>query len=77
MCLIVFGKDEAINVVFYNSSRAVSTLPIITFATSSQTSPNLRELTSEEVREGSFQSLRQLVRAIEAYLVERNRSPKK
>src|SRR5260370_40879992 len=35
------------------------------------------ELTSEVVREGSFQSLRQLVRAIESYLVERNRNPKK
>jgi hypothetical protein len=35
------------------------------------------ELTSEEVREGSFQSLRELVRAIESYLVERNRNPKK
>src|SRR6516162_5232522 len=35
------------------------------------------ELTSEVVREGSFQSLRQLVRAIESYLVERNRDPKK
>ena len=34
------------------------------------------ELTSEVVREGSFQSLRQLVRAIESYLVERNRNPK-
>jgi hypothetical protein len=29
------------------------------------------------VREGSFQSLRQLVRAIESYLGERNRNPKK
>jgi hypothetical protein len=29
------------------------------------------------VREGSFQSLRQLVRAIESYLVERNGNPKK
>jgi hypothetical protein len=28
------------------------------------------------VREGSLQSLRQLVRAIESYLVERNRNPK-
>src|SRR6516225_11565346 len=35
------------------------------------------ELTSEVVREGSFQSLRQLVRAIESYLLERNRNPKK
>jgi len=35
------------------------------------------ELTSEVVRDGSFQSLRQLVRAIESYLVERNRNPKK
>jgi transposase len=35
------------------------------------------ELTSEVVREGSFQSLRQLVRAIESYLVESNRNPKK
>src|SRR5438477_8384771 len=34
------------------------------------------ELTSEVVREGSFQSLRQLVRAIESYLVERNGNPK-
>ena len=35
------------------------------------------ELTSEVVREGSFQSLRELVRAIESYLAERNQSPKK
>ena len=35
------------------------------------------ELTSEVVREGSFQSLRQLVRAIESYLAERNQNPKK
>jgi hypothetical protein len=35
------------------------------------------KLTSEVVREGSFQSLRQLVRAIESYLVERNGNPKK
>jgi transposase len=35
------------------------------------------ELTSEVVREGSFQSLRELVRAIESYLVERNQNPKK
>jgi transposase len=35
------------------------------------------ELTSEVVREGSFQSLRQLVRTIGSYLVERNRNPKK
>jgi len=35
------------------------------------------ELTSEVVREGSFQSLRELVRAIESYLAERNQNPKK
>jgi transposase len=35
------------------------------------------ELTSEVVREGSFQSLRELVRAIESYLAERNLNPKK
>jgi hypothetical protein len=35
------------------------------------------ELTSEVVREGSFQSLRQLVRAIESYLLGHNRNPKK
>ena len=35
------------------------------------------ELTSEVVREGSFQSLRHLVRAIEFYLVARNANPKK
>ena len=35
------------------------------------------ELTSEVVREGSFQSLRELVRAIESYLAERNQKPKK
>ena len=35
------------------------------------------ELTSEVVRDGSFQSLRELVRAIESYLVERNQNPKK
>ena len=35
------------------------------------------ELTSEVVREGSFQSLRELVRAIEAFLAERNQNPKK
>ena len=35
------------------------------------------ELTSEVVREGSFQSLRELVRAIESYLAERNENPKK
>jgi hypothetical protein len=29
------------------------------------------------VREGSFQSLRQLVRAIESFLAERNQNPKK
>jgi hypothetical protein len=29
------------------------------------------------VREGSFQSLRELVRAIESYLAERNQNPKK
>ena len=29
------------------------------------------------VREGSFQSTRELVRAIESYLAERNQSPKK
>jgi hypothetical protein len=33
------------------------------------------ELTSEVVREGSFQSLRELVRAIESYLAERNQNP--
>jgi transposase len=35
------------------------------------------ELTSEVVREGSFQSLRELVRSIESYLAERNQNPKK
>ena len=35
------------------------------------------ELTSEVVREGSFQSLRHLVRAIEFYLVACNANPKK
>jgi transposase len=35
------------------------------------------ELTSEVVREGSFQSLHELVRAIESYLAERNLNPKK
>jgi transposase len=35
------------------------------------------ELTSEVVRDGSFQSLRELVRAIESYLAERNQNPKK
>jgi hypothetical protein len=35
------------------------------------------ELTCEVVREGSFQSLRELVRAIESYLAERNQNPKK
>ena len=35
------------------------------------------ELTSEVVRGGSFQSLRELVRAIESYLAERNQNPKK
>jgi transposase len=35
------------------------------------------ELTSEVVREGSFQTLRELVRAIESYLAERNQNPKK
>src|SRR4029077_492889 len=35
------------------------------------------ELTSEVVREGSFESLRELVRAIESYLAERNQNPKK
>jgi hypothetical protein len=35
------------------------------------------ELSSEVVREGSFQSLRELVRAIESYLAERNQKPKK
>src|SRR5258707_15353207 len=35
------------------------------------------ELTSDVVREGSFQSLRELVRAIESYLAERNQNPKK
>ena len=35
------------------------------------------ELTSEVVREGSFQSLRELVRAIESFLAERNQNPKK
>ena len=35
------------------------------------------ELTSEVVREASFQSLRELVRAIECYLAERNQNPKK
>src|SRR5271157_4309493 len=35
------------------------------------------ELTSEVVRDGSFQTLRELVRAIESYLAERNQSPKK
>jgi transposase len=35
------------------------------------------KLTSEVVREGSFRSLRQLVRAIEFYLVARNANPKK
>ena len=29
------------------------------------------------VREGSFESLRELVRAIESYLAERNQNPKK
>jgi hypothetical protein len=29
------------------------------------------------IREGSFQSLREFVRAIEAYLAERNQNPKK
>jgi hypothetical protein len=29
------------------------------------------------VREGSFQSLREMVRAIESYLAERNQNPKK
>ena len=35
------------------------------------------ELTSEVVREGSFQSLRELVRSIESFLAERNQNPKK
>jgi transposase len=35
------------------------------------------ELTADVVREGSFQSTRELVRAIESYLAERNQSPKK
>jgi len=35
------------------------------------------ELTADVVREGSFQSTRELVRAIETYLAERNQDPKK
>jgi hypothetical protein len=35
------------------------------------------ELTFEMVREGSFRSLHELVRAIEFYLAERNQNPKK
>ncbi|MBV8224246.1 MAG: IS630 family transposase [Verrucomicrobia bacterium] len=35
------------------------------------------ELTAEVVREGSFQSTRELVRAIESYLADRNQNPKK
>jgi transposase len=35
------------------------------------------ELTADVVREGSFQSTRELVRAIESYLVDRNQNPKK
>jgi transposase len=35
------------------------------------------ELTADVVREGSFQSARELVRAIESYLADRNRNPKK
>src|SRR6201987_3432709 len=35
------------------------------------------ELTADVVREGSFQSLRELVRAIESYLADRNQDPKK
>jgi hypothetical protein len=35
------------------------------------------ELTADVVREGSFQSARELIRAIESYLADRNRNPKK
>jgi len=35
------------------------------------------ELTADVVREGSFQSTRELVRAIESYLAGRNQDPKK
>ena len=35
------------------------------------------ELTADVVREGSFQSTRELVRAIETYLADRNQDPKK
>jgi transposase len=35
------------------------------------------ELTADVIREGSFQSTRELVRAIESYLAERNKDPKK
>jgi hypothetical protein len=35
------------------------------------------ELTADVVREGSFQSTRELVRAIEFYLADRNKDPKK
>jgi transposase len=35
------------------------------------------ELTADVVREGSFQSTRELVRAIESYLADRNQDPKK
>jgi transposase len=36
-----------------------------------------RDLTEDVVREGSFKSVRQLVRAMETYLTERNLSPKR
>ena len=35
------------------------------------------DLTQEAVREGSFTSVVELVRAIEAYLAERNRDPRR
>ena len=36
-----------------------------------------RDLTADVVREGSFASVRQLISAIEAYLAERNLTPKR
>lgn len=35
------------------------------------------DLTEDCIREGSFQSVRELVEAIEAYLADRNASPKR
>src|ERR1035438_9990693 len=36
-----------------------------------------RDLTQDVVREGSFESVRELVRAMETYLTERNLAPKR